>query len=291
MIDRRNLSFPALRAFEATAKHLNMGRASEELGLTHAAVSHQVRLLEDRVGVELFSRSGNKLTLTAAGQRLKTAVTDGIDRIIDGARYLDPDNMSGTLVVGCTQTIASCWAAKHIIAFNQSYPTIAIEVREIPPVQRRVSREIDVAICYGAPEAGERRLTKLAAPDLYPVCSPSLVGEQRSKLRIGDIASFTLIHDGQVSWDKWFQTNRADPSRIKGNIYFPNTSQALRAAILGGGVALSNTLESQDYIRDGQLIQLFDKSISEEHSYWLLAPSERNQTMKSALFEEWMIAA
>lgn len=291
MFDRRNLSFSALRAFEATAKHLNMGRAAEELGLTHAAISHQVRLLEERLNVTLFSRTGNKLALTTAGQKLKSAVTEGIDRIIDGARYLDPDNMSGVLIVGCTQTIASSWAAKHIIAFSQAYPTITIDVREIRPVQRRVPRDVDVAICYGAPDAGDRRLIKLAVPVLYPVCSPSLLGGMRSRLRVSDITKFTLIHDGQVSWRKWFELAGVDFESISSNIYFPNTSQALRAAILGGGVALSNTLESRDHIRDGELIQLFEKPISEEHSYWLLAPGERNQSMRSAIFEEWITNA
>lgn len=291
MLNRRNMSFSALRAFEATAKYLNMGEAAAELGITHAAVSHQVRLLESRLEVRLFSRSGKRLAMTTAGYRFKEAVSEGIDTIIDGARYLDPADMDGQLTIGCTQSIASSWAARHIVEFSQAYPTIQIVVREIPPAQRQLPRDIDVAICYGEPEAKGRRLVKLGKPDLYPVCSPSLLTGIGHAIRVKDISKFTLIHDGQVIWRSWLEKNNVPLESIKSNIYFPNASQALRAAILGGGVALSNQLESRDFIREGQLIKLFDVPNPEERSYWLLCPNEQNHTMKTAMFEDWIIKA
>jgi len=292
MIDRRTLPLSSLRAFESTAQHLHMGKAGQELGVTHGAVSHQVRQLEERLGIKLFSRAHNSLALTPAGARLLQAVTEGFDRILDGTRYLDPENLSGPLIIGCTQTIASSWAAKHICEFFQKYPTISVTVREIVSRQSDVPRDIDVAICYGAPNEDDRKLTALGTPKLYPVCSPKLLQRQKTgRHRPVDVTSHTLIHDSQASWANWMTKHDVNADRAESNIYFPNTSQALRAAILGAGIALSNTLETQEYIKDGQLVRILNNSIDEAHSYYLLSPSDENETTKTRIFEEWIINA
>lgn len=291
MMDRRSLPLSALRAFERAATHLHMGKAGEELGVTHGAVSHQVRLLESRLNVQLFSRAHNKLSLTPAGARLLQAVSDGLDRILEGTRYLDPENLQGPLTIGCTQTIATSWAAKHICEFNEHYPTITINIREIEPRQVSIPREIDVAICYGAPRDDERRSVPLSMPQLYPVCSPRLLQQGGSVTQPTDILGFTLIHDQQVPWTKWLKRYGLADRQPRRNIYFPNTSQALSAALLGYGVAIANTFETDEFIRSGQLVRLLDKPADEECGYYLLAPSAANETLKSRVFEEWIIRA
>lgn len=291
MIDRRTLPLSSLRAFESAAQHLHMGKAGADLGVTHGAVSHQVRLLEERLGVQLFSRAHNSLALTPAGSRLVVAVTEGFNRILEGTRYLDPENLSGPLIIGCTQTIGSSWAAKHICEFYKQYPTITVTVQEIQPRQKHIPRGIDVAICYGAPDEDDRRLTLLGTPLLYPICSPAFLQQCQVRLRPSDLTKFTLIHDNQVSWANWMREHGVDASLATSNIHFPNTSQALRSALLGAGVALCNTLETQEYIKDGHLVRLIDKPIKEAHSYYLLSPSNQNQTMKTQIFEEWIISA
>ncbi len=290
-MDRRTLPLPALRSFECAAKHLHFGRAGTELGVTQAAIGHQVRLLEDRLQVKLFARAHNRLSLTPAGQRLLIAVNESFDRLLEGVRSVDPDNLGGTLVIGATQTIASSWAAEHICAFDQRYPAITIKVVDIATCQKDISLDIDVAICYGKPVPDDRRLTRLAEPLLYPVCSPALLPNRQVSAKPDEITAFTLIHDQQVSWGKWFDRYGVAPNRVRSNIYFANTSQAIRAAILGGGVALSNALETQSYIRNGDLVRLFDLSIKEAHGYYLLSPSAQAQTSKTQAFSEWIMKA
>lgn len=291
MIDRRLLPMSSLRAFESAAKHLHMGRAGEELGVTPGAVSHQVRRLEEALGVELFSRAHNTLALTPAGIRLRNAVTEGIDRILDAVRNLDPANLSGPLIIGCTQSIAHSWAARQICAFHAQYPTIEIEVREIASRQESIPGDIDIAICYGAPKKDTRRLTRLGTPAVSPVCSPTLISKHSRKRQPADILNYTLIHDGQVPWSKWLETHGVEPQSVTKNIHFPNAGQALRAATFGAGVALANALEAQDGIKEGYLVRLFEQSTEEEHSYYLLTPGEANMTVKAQLFEEWIIRA
>ena len=114
MIDKRTLPLSALRAFERAAYHLHLGKAGEDLGVTHGAISHQVRSLEERLEVKLFLRAHNRLELTPAGRRLYESVNEGLNTILEGTHNLKPDELTGSLVIACTQTIATSWANKHI---------------------------------------------------------------------------------------------------------------------------------------------------------------------------------
>jgi len=118
-----------------------------------------------------------------------------------------------------------------------------------------------------------------------------LLNQGSQRIRLQELSSFTLIHDGQVAWVRWMEQYGVDMDSIHSNIYFPSTSQAIRAATLGAGIALSNTLEAQQFIIDGQLVKLFDKPIDEEHSYYLMSPAARNNTTKAQIFIEWILNA
>ena len=106
MLNKRTLPLSGLRAFESAGRHLHLGRAGEELGVTHGAISHQVRALEAQLGVKLFIRANSRLQLTDAGQRLLMAVGEGFEKILEGAQHLDPDSLAGSLIIACTQTRA-----------------------------------------------------------------------------------------------------------------------------------------------------------------------------------------
>jgi LysR family glycine cleavage system transcriptional activator len=289
MTDRRTIPLSALRAFESAGDHLHFGKAGAELGVTHGAISHQIRSLEEHLKVQLFSRAHNRLALTPAGQQLLIAVKEGFDRILDGMRHLDPGGLSGSLVIACTETIASSWAARHICDFHKQYPTVTITVRQILSRQKTIPRDIDIAICYGAPDQDDRRIIELGKPPLYPVCSPVLLQKREGEGGVEDIENFTLIHDQQVSWKKWCQNYSINSEEALSNITFPTTIQALRAASFGHGIALSNTLETRQLMNDGMLVRFLNRPIGEEESYYILAPSEQNRTSKTDMFEEWII--
>ncbi len=208
-----------------------MSRAGEQLGVTHGAISHQIRALEEQLGVQLFSRAHNKLSLTPAGVRLYQAVNAGFNTIADGDRSLNLQELSGRLVIACSQTIASVWATQAICSFYEKYPSIDIEVREIKPLQKNIPLDVDFAICYGEPDSHCREVSEVAAPLLHPVCNPTLLKHRKPLRKAKDLLAFTLIHDGAVQWSRWFEHNGA-PGAAK-NIYFPNTNQALMAARLG----------------------------------------------------------
>ena len=288
MLNRRTLPLSALRAFESAGHHLHLGRAGEALGVTHGAISHQVRALEQQLKVKLFVRTNNRLKLTAAGERLLSAVREGFDVIVEGALHMDPDNLTGSLVIACTESTGASWAVRHIGEFQLQYPQINIHVVVLQPRQKIIPREVDIAICYGKPEAGGRQLEELVSPPLFPVCSPKALHGLPAITRPEQLARLTLLHDSQNSWSDWFAAARTTfPASLR-QIHFQSTNLALTAARLGYGVALCNTFEIQEDLRQGRLLKLLNKAVPESHDYYLLSNPPERRSLRAQLFEEWI---
>lgn len=288
MLDRRTLPLSALRAFESAGRHLHMGRAGEDLGVTHGAISHQVRALEQQLNIKLFIRANSRLKLTSAGERLLGAVRDGFDSIVDGTMRLDADKLTGSLVIGCTESTGASWAIKLIGEFQLVYPQIDIHVVEVRPLQKNIPREVDIAICYGKPDSGGRRLEELVSPPVYPVCSPTILHGLPPITRPRQIARLTLLHDSQNSWSRWFAAmNEPEPSDVS-QMFFHSTNLSLTAARLGYGVALCNPFEIQEDLRQGRLVKLLKKTVPETHNYYLLTNQQAHCSVRAQLFEDWL---
>ncbi len=288
MLDRRTLPLSALRAFESAGRHQHLGRAGEDLGVTHGAISHQIRVLEERLGVQLFVRANNRMKLTNAGERLLSAVREGFDRIVDGALHLNPDSLTGTLVIGCTQTTGASWAVRHISEFQVHYPQIEIHVVEVQPQQKDIPGDVDVAICYGKPATGSRRLEQLASPPVYPVCSPRILHGKPAITRPEHLTRLPLLHDSQNSWSGWFTAMDVPAPENLRQIHFYSTNLSLTAARQGYGVALGNPFEVQEDLRQGRLVRLLERTVPESHDYYILTNQPERQSLRARLFEQWI---
>ena len=286
LLNKRTLPLSALRAFESVGHRLHMGKAGEDLGVTYGAISHQIRALEKQLGVKLFSRANNSLQLTVPGSRLLKAVTEGFDQILDGAQHLKSDSLSGKLVVGCTQTAGANWLAKIISEYQQDYPLIDIHTVEIKPQQKEITREIDIALCYGIPVESHRAIEELTSLNIFPVCSPRMILEMNEISKPEHLASFPLLHEGLDNWSRWFSQMNIPPPVETKNIYFFSTTITLSAAREGYGIALCNRLEAQQDLLEGRLIKLLNKTIPELDSYYLLTNMPKQQSLKTQLFEE-----
>ena len=252
------------------------------------AVSHQVRALEQKLGVKLFTRTSNRLQLTSAGEHLLNSVREGFDRITDGALHLNPDSIAGELTIACTHTSGSSWAVKHIMDFQANYPQMEIHVLEVRPQQREIPRDIDIAICYGKPDIDDRRLEDLVALTVFPVCSPTLLFGRDPISRPEQLAQLPLLYDHQNSWPRWFKsTGIKVPVSIRQTHFF-STALSLTAARSGYGVALCNPLEVQEDLRSGQLVRVLEHSIPESQNYYLLCAHVEANSLRAQLFEEWI---
>lgn len=288
MLNRRTLPLSALRAFESAGHHLHMGRAGEALGVTHGAISHQIRALEQQLGVKLFIRANNRLQLTHAGQRLLDAVRRGFDIILDSTQHLDPGSLTGSLTIGCTQTAGASWLANHIGDFHSQYPQIEIHVMEVKPGQQDIPREIDIAVCYGKPRANGRRIEELARPDIFPVCSPRLLHGKPAITQPEHLARLPLLNNHQNDWTNWFATMDLPIPDQARQIYYFNTNLTLSAARQGHGVALCNRFEVREDLLEGRLIKLLNSTVPEAQSYFLLTDHPLEQSLRAQLLEEWI---
>ena len=285
-LSRRNLPLNALRAFEATARHCHLRRAADELGVTHGAVSRQERQLEQRLGVELFDRAHNRLTLTSAGQRLMRVVGDALDRITESTLYLDPESMSGNLVVASTPSIIMGWLLALIRDFNQRYPEIELRVLNIEPRQHALPPEVSVAVCFGEPDSSQRVVKKLFHERYFPVCSPGLLREAEPVNRPVDLLQYPLVHDQHGRWQRWLADHALDSANAHNNLYLQDAFQALVAVREGCGVGLADRLEIGRDLRSGNLVALMEHTVEASQSHYLVTDLPQRMTVRARLFAE-----
>ena len=155
----------------------------------HGAVSRQVRQLEEQLGIELFDRSGNRLSLTQEGRRLARSVGEALDQLTEGTLSVDPGSLSGELVVAAPPSISACWLLAMIGDFNRSYPEIEIRLDNIQPMQREVPADIEVAVCFGEPIAPNRVVREFVDGDIDAAAAV----EASIALRIISTAGFFVI--------------------------------------------------------------------------------------------------
>lgn len=291
---RRLPSMSGLRAFEATARHLSFTRAATELNLTQGAVSHQIRNLEDLLGLKLFSRDGGAIRLTDAGHdylpSARTALTEVLiatDRAIDR-------NRGDILTVACLGTFAIKCLLPALADFMQRYSYIGLRVRTLVPSTHMASRDYDVSIQYGTREDWpDMTVLKIASEELFPVCSPRLVeaGELASPR---DLARHTVIRTASPlilrdDWPLWLERaglpGFAFATEITCDLLYPS----YQAAIEGLGVAMGRSAVVRADIAAGRLVEPFGIRLPSSLGYHLVTDAERARLAKVKFFCDWAL--
>lgn len=288
-LSRRNLPLNALRAFEVAGRYCHLGRAAQELGVTHGAVSRQVRHLEQVLGVELFDRSHNRLALTAAGRRLQGTVSDALNRMTEGTLYLDPEAVAGTLVVAATPSISTGWLLGMMRDFGRKYPEIELRLLNIEPWQKELPAEVSVAICFGEPTAPQRLLRPLFRERYFPVCSPGLLADGDSISSPADLLRYPLVHDQHGRWQRWLALHSMDVSNASHNLYLQDAFQVLSAVREGCGIGLADRIEVGNDLRNGNLVTLSEHTVEASQSHYLVTDTAQRISVRARLFSEHVL--
>jgi LysR family glycine cleavage system transcriptional activator len=288
-LSRRNLPLNALRAFEAAARHCHMRQAAQELGVTHGAVSRQVKQLEEVLGVDLFNRSHNRLNLTAAGRRLMSTVGDALDRITESTLYLDPESVAGSLVVGATPSIITGWLLGLIRRFNERYPEIELRVVNLDPQASDLPAEISVAICFGEPDVPQRMVRELFRERYFPVCVPGLLRAEEPVNKAADLMRYPLVHDQHGRWQRWLSRQSLDHSMAPYNLYLEDSFQVLSAVREGCGIGLVDRIEVAQDLRNGSLVALADDMVEARHGHYLVTEQPARMSVRARLFSEHVL--
>jgi LysR family glycine cleavage system transcriptional activator len=278
----------SLRVFEVAARRLNFTRAAEELHVTNAAVSHQIKQLEDHLGIALFQRSNNVLKLTEAGERYLPRIREGF-RIFQQATDTLLTNTNVLLRVGVPPSLGSKWLVPRLYRFLNQHPHIRVEI--VSDMERN-HRNCDISIDFRRTQFAGLRMEPLMATDVFPVCSPDL-GKSLNTPK--ELARLNLLHEVSAlndpdypSWQSWFSSlNITDVDARQGPI-FTMALMALQAAIDGQGVALAQRLLVEYDIAAGRLICPFAIETPLRLDYYLIYAPDMANNPAFEVFYAWL---
>ena len=286
----RSLPSPvSLRAFEAAARHLSFTRAAQELFVTQSAVSHQVRSLEDELGVRLFLRLTRQLRLTEAGEILLTVVRDSYDRIEDTVKEIKSGTTAHPLRISLTSYFAARWLTRRLGAFSALHPEVEIHLHLINGDVDFKRMDLDLAIVWGTGDWPNLEAELLMPIQITAVCSPELLANGPALIKVGDLRHHVLLHEaGLELWDIWLKSNKADEISPTRNIVMDDPNVLHQAAIEGQGVALGARALLDDEITRGLLVQPFDTTV-ELGGYYVLHPPGAGSKPNISAFISWLM--
>ena len=286
----------ALRAFEAAGRLASFARAAEELNVTPAAISHQVRALEAFFGVRLFRRTTRRVALTEEGQLALGYFRDAFEKLGRGVELLRSRHSSGVLTLTTTPSFASKWLMPRLDAFSRAHPDIDIRLSASTRLADFAREPFDAAIRFGAGRYPRLAQDRLFGESLTPMASPRLLGTRRPR-HARELLQLPLLHDDSVQmtgrqpgWAEWFAAaGVADADTARG-AHFDDGQLVLQAALAGRGVALGRRVLAFAELAQGSLVAPFDVTLPLDVSYWLVYPSARMQQPTFAAFREWLLA-
>lgn len=283
---RNRLPLNTLRAFEAVGRHCHVRRAAEELHLSHAALSRQVRILEEQLDTRLFDRERNRMHLTVAGRRFLGVVQDALEVLSAGVLQLDPESLAGELVVAITPTMSVNWLPGIIGPYTQRYPEVELRFVTIEPHQRALPRRFDLALCLGSPDEPGREIRKIYQEYYFPVASPALLARGATVERARDLLQYPLLHERYQHWEEWFALQGVDSASGSGDIHFDYGFQSIAAARAGLGIVLADQLEVAADLRNGTLVRLLDGVLPVDDGIFLVSDPAPTQQVRARLFVE-----
>lgn len=290
---RGRLPLTALRSFEAAGRHLSFSKAAEELFVSQAAISRQVRELEETVGQPLFTRLHRSVTLTAAGQELLAQLTQSFDAIDLKLSNIQTKPGDAIVRVSAEPFFGGSWLMPRLNRFQEATPGIDVAVDVNPRLVEFRTHEADLAIRYSAtqkswPRTQARHLIDSIAS---PMLSPVLLARSAPLVTAADLAGYTLLHEeNRDGWSRWFEAAGVGSATAQRGPIFPDGALATRAASLGHGVALGDLFLNEAELKSGELLQPFPISIP-FGSYWLVAPDFEALSAPVKAFADWLIAA
>ncbi len=277
----------AVRAFEAAGRHENFSRAAEELGLTQAAISYQIRQLEDRVGKPLFVREKGRVRLSEAGQRLLPAVSGGFAGIADAFDALREDDAE-ILSINSAMSVGGAWLSSRIGRFQLRHPDIAVRLSLSNELVDLTGGHIDVAVRSGAGEWEGLRADFLFRQHFAPICTAEFI-ERNGIAKPEDLLHVDRLTPNDRIWNGWFAAaglGTPPPSRL--GVVMDSQMQEANAILGGFGVAMLSPLFWRNDLQTGRMVQPFETLYVPRVAHFLVHPAGRVGVRKIERFREWL---
>ncbi|MBO3761327.1 LysR substrate-binding domain-containing protein [Ciceribacter sp. L1K22] len=277
-----------LRAFEAAARRGSISAAARELNVTHGAVSHQIRSLEETLKTSLFERGGKRLKLTPQAALLLPAVTQAFDGIAAATALMSRPSTSGNLRVSCVPALLSLWLVPRIGSFSDRYPEISLTLTSSNDANLLQSPEIDVAILYGQGDWRDCWTRLLSNFDLFPVASPTLLNN-RALRSFRDLRDHVLLHgDDGREWHSWLAAaDELDMPKPRQH-FMGDARLAIEAARYGHGVALGDSITALSLITAGELVIPFDLTVPAPDAFYVASRNDVRSAPIAKVFIDWV---
>lgn len=287
----------SLRAFVVAARHMSFSKASSELHVTPAAISQQIRQLEEQLDCELFRRSSRALALTEEGQACLPGLTEAFEKIVGALERIDATQEAGPLTVSVAPSFAAKWLVPRLENFREIHSEIDVQISASMHLVDFASEEVDCAIRYGAGDYGDLFAELILQETVFPVCSPLLQHDGAPPRHPGDLGRFTLLHDASPDqdpscpdWRMWLKAAGVSGIDVARGVRFNQSSLVLEAAIAGQGVALAKGQLAAEDLRTGRLIRPFNGTQTLDFAYYLVCPQRKTSLAKVDAFRRWLHA-
>ncbi|HBY38522.1 MAG TPA: transcriptional regulator [Alteromonas sp.] len=287
---RRLPPLNALKAFEAAARHLSFTRAADELFVTQAAVSHQIKALEEFLSLKLFIRRNRTLLLTEEGQAYFLELKDIFKNLQDATERLLARGSKGAITVATPPSFASQWLVPRISKFSLAYPDIDVRLKAVDFDEGFLADDIDVAIYYGRGRWSGIQAEKLHTEFLTPLCSPSLFQGSKPLNSLADLKHHVLLHDSsRAIWKMWLKHFNVFGVNVNQGPVFSHSMMVMQAAALGQGIALGNSVLAKPELDAGRLIMPFEEKLESRDAYYLVCHEGQAEMGKISAFRDWVM--
>lgn len=281
----------AVRVFEAAARHENFSRAAEELALTQAGVSYQIKLLEERLGVALFARKGRGMALTEAGRRIAPRIAEAFAQMEQAFASLRSEN-EAVLTITAPRTFATNLLAARLGAFQLLRPDLAVRLDVSDTLVDMASGEFDMAI-RGSQATPAGMVSHLLFRQAFaPMAAPAFLAEH-PVAEPGDLLTVPRVSPADFWWGLWLgELGSANPAaESQGGIFYDSQVLDGQAALAGQGAAMLSPIMFAQQLATGQLIQLFPRVAYDPRSFWLIYPEHKRHLAKVRAFRDWLLQA
>ncbi|MEQ8326937.1 MAG: transcriptional regulator GcvA [Parvibaculum sp.] len=285
----------ALRAFEAAARHLSFTKAASELFVTQAAISHQVKSLEEHLDLPLFRRLNRRLVLTAAGQLYLPVLREAFDAIASGTDRLNQDQNTGPLHISVLPSFAAKWLLPRMSRFRERRPDIDVMVSANNKLIDFSEGFIEMGIRYGLGDYPGLHTELLLGDEVFPVCSPKLLDGPHPLTSAADLVHHTLLHD-EISrhdespdWRNWLRAAGIEGVDWRRGPGFSDSSMVIEAAAAGQGVALGHRWLAAADLEGGRVIMPFGPVVPSRFAYYVVSPPGIAERRRVQLFREWLL--
>jgi LysR family glycine cleavage system transcriptional activator len=285
-------SMTSLMSFEATARTLSFTKAASELHLTQTAISHQIKNLEDLLGHKLFIRSANNLALTKAGEEYLSTVREVIMSLSIATESLIDQNNSNVLAIECFGMFAVKQLIPRLHEFQKLHPEIMLRIRTTQQTKTHPIHNFDIAIWHGNGNWSGVDAEPLGSEEIFPVCSPALLGGKLSLTSPAEMSQYRIIKAtspvANDEWESWMAYANEGNLEFSSTIHCDHLATSLEAAVSGLGIALGRSSLVEDDLKKGTLIEPLSIRAPSSSNYYLVSPKGGDQNKKTKLFKSWL---